>query len=50
MAKLHIQIDVYKDFVLIGSQRIDRRPNEPAGEWLEEWQAIKAAHDARVNS
>ena len=38
---MQLQIDVYKDYVMIGTQRVNREPAFPAGEWRAEWEYLK---------
>lgn len=41
-----LQIEVWKDYVMIGTQRVNRPASTPAGYWLEEWESIKRYHEA----
>lgn len=34
-------IDIYKDYVMIGTQRVNREPNFPTGQWIDDWNRIK---------
>lgn len=38
---MNLPIDVYKDYVMIGTQRVDRPEGYPAGAWLGDWEAMK---------
>jgi hypothetical protein len=42
-----IEIDIYKDYVMIGTQRVNRAPDEPPGDWLNEWEKLKAGYNDR---
>jgi hypothetical protein len=40
-------IDVYKDYVMIGDQKLTRPKSTPAGQWQEEWERVKRIYSER---
>lgn len=40
-----LDIEVYKDYITIGTQRIDRPKGTPAGDWISHWTATKRCYD-----
>lgn len=41
-----IEIDIYKDYVMIGTQRVNRQADEPPGVWMNEWEKLKDGYHA----
>jgi hypothetical protein len=42
-----LTIDVYKDYVMIGDQKLTRPKATPAGAWIEEWERVKRIYSER---
>lgn len=35
-----IQIEAFRDYVMIGTQRVNRPPDIPAHVWMEDWEFL----------
>ena len=42
-----LTIDVYKDYTMIGDQKLTRPKATAAGQWMEEWQKVKELYELR---
>jgi hypothetical protein len=40
-------IDVYKDYVMIGDQKLTRPKATAAGAWMDEWERVKRIYSNR---
>lgn len=45
---MNLQIEVFRDYIMIGTQRVNRPADIPAHVWMSDWDYMKAALERRV--